>query len=356
MVVNFRTTGFLLFLALFALMPPEGAPSDLFTVVAVGDILMGTTHPVEILPPRDGAELFESVKGFLRGDLVFGNLEGPLIDGGTASKCAKNGAVPRQHCFEFRMPARNARHLREAGFNALSIANNHSLDFGKEGLDSTINLVTTHGIQVVGGRYVAVFRFREKQVALVGFSHLHELPHSYSVHDLRRAREIVSRLRGYADHVIVSFHGGSEGEDAMEIPSGEETYRGERRGNAVAFARGVVEAGATLVLGHGPHVLRALEIYRGKLIAYSLGNFVGYGAMNTIGPRGLSYILQVRLDRDSGDFRGGRIVSVELGGRGIPRLEREQKALGLLKKLTASRPSEGRPRFSESGEILPPSD
>jgi hypothetical protein len=352
--MNLRRISFSIFAFLPVLISSQAPAADFLTVSAVGDILMGTTYPSTILPPKDGAELFGSVRQFLRqGEIVFGNLEGPLIDGGTPSKCVKNNLTPQQHCFEFRMPSRYAKHLKEAGFNVLSIANNHSLDFGREGLESTINSVTSEGIQVVGGRYVAAFRIRGKQIALIGFSYLGEGINSYSMLDIQRAREILSQTRTYADHVIVSFHGGAEGKEAVEITQGEETYRGERRGNPVAFARAMIEAGATLVLGHGPHVPRPLEIYRGKLIVYSLGNFVAYGVMNTKGPSGLSFILQVKLDMAKGDFLGGRIVSVELKGRGIPAVDPNTKALNLLKGLIAASPFEGRHRFGQNGELFP---
>lgn len=352
--VNLRPLAVSFFLVLTALTPTAGSSSDSLMVTAVGDILMGTTYPVTILPPRDGAELFGSVGQFLRqGEIVFGNLEGPLIDGGTPSKCGKGNLPPQQHCFEFRMPSRYAKHLKKAGFNVLSVANNHTFDFGREGLESTINSVTSEGIQVAGGRYVAAFRIRGKQIALIGFSYLGEGLNSYSMLDIQRGREILSRTRIYADHVIVSFHGGAEGKEAVEPTQGEETYRGERRGDPVAFSRAMIEAGATLVLGHGPHVPRPLEVYKGKLIVYSLGNFVAYGVMNTKGPSGLSFILQVKLDMSKGDFLEGRIVSVALRGRGVPAVDPSKKAMNLLKELTAVSPFEGRPRFGENGELFP---
>jgi poly-gamma-glutamate capsule biosynthesis protein CapA/YwtB (metallophosphatase superfamily) len=333
---------------------PDSSARDLLTVTAVGDIVMGTTYPSGILPPRDGVEIFEDVKQFIRqGDIAFGNLEGPLIDGGIPSKCGKNRGVVQQ-CYEFRMPTRYARHLKDGGFNVLSIANNHSVDFGMEGLESTINVLASEEIQAAGGIRTASFRVREKKIAITGFSFLQGFPYSYSILDIDRARQIVSQLKSRHDLVIVSFHGGAEGREALDTLDVHEVYRGEKRGNPIKFSRAVVDSGADLVLGHGPHVPRSLEMYRGKLIAYSLGNFVAYGRVNTKGPSGVSYILKAKLDMGTGDFVEGDITSVELVNKGLPLVDPGNKALSLIKKLTEKSPREQRPVFGENGEIRPP--
>ena len=113
------------------------------------------------------------------------------------------------------------------------------------------------------------------------------------------------------------MHGGAEGADAQHVPEGAETYLGEQRGDMRAFARTVVDAGADLVIGHGPHVLRGLELYRGRLVAYSLGNFVGYEAFSLDGPLSVSAVLQVRVAAD-GRFLDGRLLPVQLDGTGRP--------------------------------------
>jgi poly-gamma-glutamate capsule biosynthesis protein CapA/YwtB (metallophosphatase superfamily) len=333
---------------------PESSAGDLLTVTAVGDILIGTTYPSDILPPKDGAEVFDPVKQFIRrGDIAFGNLEGPLIDGGTPSKCGK-GRGAGQQCYEFRMPTRYGRHLKDAGFNVLSIANNHSIDFGTEGLESTINVLASHEIQPAGGIRVASFRVREKKIALAGFSFIQGFPYSYSILDTDRAKSIVSQLKSRHDLVVVSFHGGAEGREALDTLDVHELYRGERRGNPVKFSRAAIDSGADLVLGHGPHVPRALEVYRGKLIAYSLGNFVAYGRMNTKGPSGIGYVLKAKLDMERGDFVEGNIVSVELVSRGLPLVDTGDKALNLIRRLTEKVRKEQRPIIEVSGGLRPP--
>ena len=314
--------------------PATVEPAPPIRVAAVGDIMMGTTFPEPILPPEDGATLFRSVAPLLAGnDVVFGNLEGPLTDASLSPKCTK----PRRNgrpCFAFRTPPRYAARLAEAGFTAVNIANNHALDFGMEGLDNTLNTLDAAGIEAVGGERVAVFTVSGKSVAVAGFSYSFRTPYVHPLLDVDAAREIVAELKGEYDRVVVSFHGGAEGAGAMRVADAEEEFMGENRGNVVRFARAVVDAGADLVLGHGPHVPRAIEVYRGKLIAYSLGNFAVYSMFNIKGPSGLGYVLQVELDPDTGDVVRFRTPSVALRNLGIPEPDPSGKAEALLRRLS----------------------
>jgi poly-gamma-glutamate capsule biosynthesis protein CapA/YwtB (metallophosphatase superfamily) len=312
--------------------PVESLPA--IRVAAVGDIMMGTTFPESILPPEDGATLFRSVAPLLAGhDVVFGNLEGPLTDLERSPKCPK----PRYNgrpCFAFRTPPRYAARLAEAGFTAVNVANNHSLDFGMEGLDNTLDVLDAAGVKAVGGERVAEFTVSDRSVVVAGFSY--SLPNRY-VHplvDVEAAREIVAELKGDFDLVVVSFHGGAEGAQAMRVTDAEEEFLGENRGNVIRFARAAVDAGADLVLGHGPHVPRAIEVYRGKLIAYSLGNFAVYSMFNIKGPSGLGYVLQAELDPETGDVLRFRTPSVTLQHPGIPEPDPSGKAETLLRNLS----------------------
>lgn len=302
---------------------------EFITVAAVGDIMMGTDHPEDLLPPNGGEGIFNSVAGLLKGqDIVIGNLEGPLLDGGTPAKCAEAG----MNCYEFRTPASFVRRLKEAGFNAMSIANNHAFDFGIEGVESTVAALGSAGIGAAGGRETALIEAGGKRVAVAGFSFTPSV-YSYDLNDIRKASEVVRKLRGAHDIVIVSFHGGAEGKDALHV-AGKETFLGEERGDVAAFARAAVDAGADMVLGHGPHVPRAVEIYKGKLIAYSLGNFLTYERFNISGPNGLSVILRASMDSATGDFAGGELVPVRIRGKGIPEPDPTGGAVRLISKLT----------------------
>jgi poly-gamma-glutamate capsule biosynthesis protein CapA/YwtB (metallophosphatase superfamily) len=306
-----------------------GLAADPLTVVAVGDIMMGSSGPRGILPPDDGQALFKGVSDLLKtGQIVFGNLEGPLADGGESRKCREEKS---RWCFEFRTPTRYGGYLKQAGFNVLNLANNHTFDYGPEGLQSTLEALQALAIKPCGGGLLAEFVIRGKRLAVVGFSYL-ESRLSYSILDIPKAREIIRRLKETYDRVIVSFHGGAEGQGALRLADRREIFLGEDRGNVVAFSRAAIEAGADLVLGHGPHVLRTLELYRGKLIAYSLGNFLTYGLFNLKGPNGISVILKVRLDLETGDFVEGQIVPLKLVEGGIPEIDPDGEGIHIIKK------------------------
>jgi poly-gamma-glutamate capsule biosynthesis protein CapA/YwtB (metallophosphatase superfamily) len=309
-------------------------PPAVIRVAAVGDIMMGTTFPEEILPPEDGATLFRAVTPLLSGHrIVFGNLEGPLTDVPISPKCPGPRKKGRP-CFAFRTPPRYVERLRAAGFNALSVANNHSLDFGMEGLDNTLAALDNAGIRAVGGERVAVFTEGGRRIAVAGFSYSLLTRYVHPLLDLDRAWEVVAGLKAENDLVVVSFHGGAEGKAALRVADSEEEFLGEKRGNVVRFARAAVDAGADLVLGHGPHVPRALEIYRGKLIAYSLGNFATYSMFNLKEESGISYVLQAELSPDTGDVVRFRTPSVALRDLGIPHPDPSGGAEKLLRRLS----------------------
>ena len=273
----------------------------LLRILAVGDIMMGSDYPsTETLPPDDGATLFTSVSTLLNGgDLTFGNLEGPLLDGGKTTKC-----VDPKNCYAFRTPARYGRHLRSAGFDVLSIANNHALDFGEDGRRSTTAVLDSLGIGH-SGPVGDVYRteIKGRTIALIAFGYDDD---SHNLLHTERAASLVRELAGRHDIVIVSFHGGAEGAKHQHVPDRMEVIFGEERGHLRKFTHAMIDAGADLILGHGPHVVRGLEIYRDRLIAYSLGNFVTYAQFNLNGPNGLACILEASLFPD-GRFSGGRI-------------------------------------------------
>jgi hypothetical protein len=330
---------------------PAPPPSTL-GIVAVGDVMMGTAWPEGMLPPDDGDGLFrEAVDALRERDVVFGNLEGPLIDDGVSRKCLR--AKDPKLCFAFRTPVSWVRHLKGAGFNAMNIANNHALDFGLEGIDNTVAALEGAGIQPVGGSRVARFTVGGRRVSILGFSYSLPGPHSASILDVPAAAGAVRKLAEEGDLVLVSFHGGAEGKGALHLTGGMETFANDRRGDVEKFARAVVDAGAAAVLGHGPHVPRAIEIYRGKLVAYSLGNFLGYGRFNLKGASGAGYALRADLDLESGNFVSGRIVPFDLRPLGIPVRDPEAKAVRLLRELTRDDLGERGAIVREDGTVLP---
>ncbi len=322
---------------------PKGAR---LRIRAVGDIMLGTDFPAGYLPPEEGQVVLAQVRDLLTdADLTFGNLEGPLCDGGTTHKCK-----PGQNCYAFRTPTSYGRWLRDAGFDLLSTANNHAEDFGLFCRQQTEATLDRLGIAYSGRPgTVASVESEGFRVAMIGF---HTSRTGHYLNDHRNAAELVRALAERHDVVIVSFHGGAEGARHLHVPDRMETFYGEQRGHLRAFARAVVEAGADLVLGHGPHVPRGLELIDGRLVAYSLGNFATYGRFNLSGHLGTSLVLEVTLDHE-GKLVAGRILPVRLEGKGIPVPDPEGTAIGLIRTLSQQDFGDRAPRIAQDGTFLP---
>jgi hypothetical protein len=272
------------------------------TVVAVGDIMMGSDYPRTMLPPNQGNDLYRNVTEYLRSaDLTVGNLEGVLLDGGVCAKKTNKGRV-----YAFRMPPPFAQHLVDAGFDFLNLANNHLNDFGAHGVESTEKTLTDYYIAFGGpAGKIGEFEIRGKNIAIVCFA---TSPGTDLIFDIVAAQRKVAGLARQHDIVIVSFHGGGEGLKYLHTYDTFEYFLDQPRGNVVEFSRAVVDSGADFVWGHGPHVPRAMEIYKDRLIAYSLGNFCTWG-FNVAQERGYAPILKVLLD-SAGTFMRGEIFSV----------------------------------------------
>lgn len=331
----------------------EAAPKNKepITIAAVGDVMMGSPFPNDSrMPPADGAALFEDVAPILSSaDIAFGNLEGPIIDTGISAKCRPGST----RCFAFRMPTRYGRYLKEAGFDLMSVANNHAGDFGLAGRVSTQKVLDEQGIKYAGSldppATIGYFDSKGKKVALVAFGHNREMP---SINDIDGARRLVAEARKKADIVIVSFHGGAEGTGAQHVANRNEIFLGENRGNLPLFAHTVIDAGAAIVLGHGPHVLRGMEMYKGHLIVYSMGNFCTYGWFQLAGETALSEIVEARIDA-SGKFLSGRIHAVRQEGRGIPVLDKTGEAIRVVRNLSQTDFGAAAPTIGDDGTITP---
>ncbi|MFZ5861691.1 MAG: CapA family protein [Nitrospirota bacterium] len=305
--------------------------ADVLTVVAVGDIMPGSLTPIPFIPAPADHEIPASIRRVIGdGDIVFGNLEGTLVTDGIAPTKCRPEAREALRCFEFGSPPFLASFLKEAGFTVLSLDNNHAEDYGLEGYVLTQGLLAQTGITGVPKRTPVVFGIRDVRVAVVpfGFS-----GRSFHVSDLPTARTVVAEAARTADIVLVSFHGGAEGGTATRVPHEVETYLEEDRGDLIEFAHAVIDTGADLVIGHGPHVPRAVELYRNRLIAYSLGNFWTYGNISIKGVKGIMPLLRVTLGRD-GAFYAGRIVSMRQRLPGIPELDPQGEAVRLMATLS----------------------
>ncbi|MDH4049227.1 MAG: CapA family protein [Gammaproteobacteria bacterium] len=324
-----------------------GAPKTTISIAAVGDLMIGTDYPKNHLPDDDGVGFLKAVTPWLSSaDITFGNLEGVLLDGGEPAKACKN----LDACYLFRSPARYVQHYVNAGFDVMSVANNHARDFGEEGRTATMQTLANAGILHSGreGDF-ASFKSKGLLIALLAFSVTQE---SNLVHDYDLAARTVAFHAATHDIVIVSFHAGAEGKDVERLPFAEEWYFGEPRGDVVKFSRLMVDAGADLVLGHGPHVVRAMENYKDRLIAYSLGNFATHYGISVEGNRGIAPVLVTTLDRD-GRFVEGQIHSTVQIRPGGPVPDEEQRALKLIETLSRQDFGSTGIKFEDGGRIFP---
>jgi hypothetical protein len=296
------------------------------TLSWVGDMAFDTGRG---LPAGDVAGALGPLRSALHADVVTGNLEGTLATSGS-SKCGGPGGGD---CFAFRAPQRYAHGLRRVGFDVLNMANNHAHDYGDIGLAQTRDAVRAAGIVPAGlNGQISTLRVNGAKLAFVGFS-----PYTWSwpLNEPGAVASVVRSAAAQADLVVAFFHGGAEGADRTHVPFGTETAFGENRGNLRLFAHAAIDAGAGIVLGSGPHVIRGIERYRDRMIAYSLGNFAGPNTLGTGGTTGLSGILRVKLT-DDGDVLGGRWIPVRLERPGVPRFDPSHASTRLVRSLSAS--------------------
>ena len=356
--------------------PPRGSVSLTF----VGDINLGTLTLPDGVPPDEGRRLFEASRPELQADLVVGNFEGVLGDSGVTYKCGPEGrrvpapdtvvakpppprrkAVksrrpePPQLCYAFLTPPALAPRLVEAGFTHLNLANNHANDFGSEGRATTERILDSIGVRTYGPLgSIAVDTIRRGDsvttVGLVGFT---TYPHSYDLLDIARSAAVVDSVRDLVDLLVVTFHGGAEGSRALHVPVAAESLGREPRGDLRAWARAVVDAGADAVVGHGPHVLRGIEYYRGKLIAYSMGNFLTYRGFNLAGPLGQTGVLRLQAGPEGAWERIRLSPMTQFPGSG-PAPDTSGVVLELVRRLSREDFGESAARVGENGEILPP--
>jgi hypothetical protein len=379
----------------------------------VGDINLGTSTLPDGIPPDSGRGLLDQARPALTGDLVVGNFEGVLADSGTTFKCGPAGkhvevrpsqfagvpdTVPRVHqpprldsippapvkktertqrtqrtqktqrdatakkpkprpagCYAFLTPVALAPRLTDAGFTHLNLANNHANDFGPDGRASTDSVLRALGIRLYGPvEQIAIDSVRRGDsltvVALVGFT---TYPFAYNLLDIERSAAVVDSVRRLADVLVVTFHGGSEGSQALHVSEAAESLGTEPRGELRRWARAVIDAGAAAVIGHGPHVLRGIEFYHHKPIVYSLGNFLTYRGFILNGPLGVTGVLQLEFAPDR-SLRRARLVPMVQYPREGPLPDSTGTAIDLVRRLSQEDSGPSAARLESDGQILPP--
>jgi hypothetical protein len=318
----------------------------LIRIKAVGDIMLGSYHPEGFLRPDEKGSILNYIRPVTQdADITLGNLEGTLCDSGSTDKCDPDSL----DCYVFRMPEIYGEDLKSAGFDFLSLANNHIGDFGEDCVAKTEETLNKNGIAWSGRP--GTFGSKTIKGVHIAFIAFHSGGNCNSSLDLETAENLVSNLALDHDLVLVSVHGGAEGLGAMHLPDSTEFYLGEERGHMVQFAHRMIEAGADLIVGHGPHVARAMEIYQGKLIAYSLANFATYGRFNLQAERRFGGILDVEF-KSNGEMASARLISTEQKYWGVPFVDGENRFSHLVDSLTVTDRPQSRSRMKKDGTLI----
>jgi poly-gamma-glutamate capsule biosynthesis protein CapA/YwtB (metallophosphatase superfamily) len=326
--------------------PSDAAVAEAITLTATGDNVMGGPGN---MPANDGNDLYTKVKPMLTGDLVMGNLEEPVTEDTGYRKCSAGSTS----CHQFYVPPSWARHLKNAGYQLMNMANNHGNDMGPAGYKNTQKSLEAVGLKHTGSPgEITLVDVKGIKVAVVGFS---SYAWNNSMIDIPKAKQLIQKADEQADLVVVQVHMGAEGTAYTHVKPGTEYFVGENRGNPIAFSHAMIDAGADLIIGHGPHVVRGMEFYKGRLIAYSLGNFVGGGrTLKPDGVLGYTGVLKVKLAKD-GTWAGGQFDSAIMNSVGVPAPDSQRRGATALRNLTESDfPSTG-PKIDASGKITPPS-
>jgi hypothetical protein len=317
-------------------------------ITGVGDIMLGTAFPsARFLPPHDNPLLLlgDLADSLAASDITFGNLEGSFLDKGEPAKKCRDTTI----CYLFRMPEHYAGALAVSGFDFLSLANNHFGDFGPASRRRTMELLDSLGIRY-GGLLEFPFSFFRKDSLLYGFCAFAPNAGTVSINDIENAEVIVRNLADTCDIVIVSFHGGAEGADHQHVPKTDEIFYTENRGDVYNFAHRMIDAGADVIFGHGPHITRAIEVYKERFIGYSLGNFCTYGRFNLSGPNGIAPVIKLSVDT-TGKFISGKIIPVFQSYSGV-RIDPENRVIKKIQDLTAADFPDAVVKVMENGEII----
>ena len=342
-------TTLLLALTASAWADPTTVPtSKTITIAAVGDTMMGThtRKGPRGLAPGNGEGLFTGVNEIMSAaDVAFLNLEGPLGDDIPVTKCGPNS----KNCYAFITPTRYTAALTGLGIDMVSLANNHGFDAGERGMRATMDALDTVGIAHSGlpGEVAIV----ERNGLKIGMVATATSGCCININNIDHVKTAVQDLDKQVDVVVVSFHGGAEGSKHRHVPGKLEIAWGEKRGDVKALARAAIDAGADLVLGHGPHVLRAMEVYSDRLIVYSMGNFCGYNQFGTRGGYGgTSMVVEATLT-ETGALHAAKIHPLALDNLARPRPDPSGAAWAQVRELSAADFPETGVKIKEDGSL-----
>lgn len=324
------------------------------TIAMVGDIMMGNTWPHDRLPADDGKHLFDDAVSILQNaDIACGNFEGVTAP--------PEMGKPRKDqtsklAFMFKMPPRYIPYLKDAGFDFLSLANNHIYDFFAEPITFTETQLAKAGIGYAGARNPGkksghtFTAYKTHNGVRYGFAAFGVDYYTARLQDYAHVKSIIKEMRSQSDVVIVYFHGGNEGKGVQHLPYNEEIFYGESRGNLREFTHMCVDNGADLVFGSGPHVVRAIELYKEHFIAYSLGNFCTCG-MGINGLNGLAPCITAAINPETGQFKSGTIHAFRQQYMAGPKTDRSGEVIREIRNLTQSDISNSALLIADDGTI-----
>jgi hypothetical protein len=279
------------------------------------------------------AELLAPLKPLVEGaDVVLLNVESAIGSGWTPSKCGPRS----KNCFAFRAPVASAEALSGLGPRRVvgNVANNHARDAGNDGQDTTVAILERAGVLVTGDDTLAtpVPTPAGDTIGVLGFYTSSDTP---DARDTAAVHRHVARAASRYPVVIATMHLGAEGQGAQRTRDVNERYLRIDRGNPIAFADAAVRGGAALIVGHGPHVMRALEWReRGALIAYSLGNLLTYGPFALKEPMNRGGVLCATIDR-KGRVESASLTSTVQIAPGVLSADSTHRAAALVDSLSA---------------------
>ncbi len=299
-------------------------PADSVVITGVGDLVFSKDHEfnsrsLQAVVPH----LVNTSPEVRQASFLFGNLEGPITELVEATKPSIPGVS-----YAFRFPVTTAQLLKSSGFHAVTLANNHSLDYGAAGLTDTLHHLSQQGVAGSGHRrgQFEVFQLATIKIALVSVGFY---PMQNSIKEVDAMAELIADAKRAADVVIVAMHAGAEGEAHIELPVGPEIFLGEARGDSREFARAAIAAGADAIVGYGPHVLRAAECIAGRPVFYSIGNFLGIGGLSTQGLAGVAAVAQLAFDANK-KLLASRLVPIRFGSNKFPQVDPTGQAIALV--------------------------
>ena len=293
----------------------EPAAGDI-RIAAVGDLVFSENSQINRLAFND------FLPQLTQADLALGNLEGAI----TTHPTARKPYIPGRS-YAFRFPIDTAEVLKKANFHVMSIANNHSNDYGPIGFADTLQHLRAAGLEATGLKDSHVIRtVKGLRVGVIALAHY---PAYNNVLDIEATARLVAQVRSQSDVVVLFYQLGGEGDSHALLSNDDVVFLGEQRGNARRFAQAMVKAGASALIGHGPHLVRAAECMEGVPVLHSIGNFVSSGGLSVNSLANVTVFTELLFD-ETGRFKAVRLTPATFDKNRLPMIDHSGRALNLI--------------------------